>query len=46
MTVYDMAKQYYPRLWDSDRIAALVSAGKLTQKEAAEIMSNAGKGVE
>lgn len=37
MTVYEMAKQYYPRLWDKARIEALVSAGRLTQAEADEI---------
>lgn len=37
MTVYEMAKQYYPRLWDKSRIEALVSAGRLTQAEADEI---------
>lgn len=39
MSVYEMAKQYYPRLWDKSRIEALVEAGKLTEKEAKEIIS-------
>lgn len=38
MTVYEMAKQYYPRLWDKSRIEALVEAGKLTEEEASEIL--------
>ncbi len=38
MSVYDMAKQYYPRLWSAERIKALVAAGKLTQAQAGEIM--------
>lgn len=38
MSVYDMAKQYYPRLWDRSRIEALVAAGRLTAEEAEEII--------
>ena len=37
MTVYEMAKKYYPRLWDDARLNALVSAGKLTEQEADQI---------
>lgn len=37
MTTYELAQKYYPRLWDDRRIDALVAAGKLTAKEAAEI---------
>lgn len=37
MTVYEMAKKYYPRLWDDERLNALVSAGKLTSEEASQI---------
>ena len=37
MTVLEMAKQYYPRLWSRERIEALVAAGKLTAEEAEEI---------
>lgn len=37
MSVFEMAKQYYPRLWDDRRIDALVAAGKLTEEEAAEV---------
>ena len=33
MTVYEMAKKYYPRLWNRERIYALYKAGKLTKEE-------------
>lgn len=33
MTVYEMAQKYYPRLWDRERLEALLAAGKLTQAE-------------
>ena len=38
MSVYELAKLYYPRLWDKSRIEALVEAGRLTREEADEIM--------
>lgn len=38
MSVLELAKKYYPRLWGKERIDALVDAGKLTEAEAAEIM--------
>ena len=38
MTVYEMSKNYYPRLWDKSRLDALVEAGRLTAEEAAEII--------
>lgn len=41
MTVYEMALNYYPRLWDEDRIDQLVQAGRLTAEEAEEIKANA-----
>ena len=37
MTVYEMAKKYYPRLWDIDRINALYEAGKLTEEESKKL---------
>ena len=41
MTVKEMAIQYYvranPKLWDKDRIKALVISGKLTETEYEEI---------
>ncbi len=38
MSVYEKAKQYYPRLWSAERIEKLVAAGKLTQAQTDEIM--------
>ena len=38
MSVYEMAKMYYPRLWDKSRLEALVEAGRLTVEEAAQVM--------
>lgn len=37
MTAYEMAKKYYPRLWDLDRLKALLAAGILTQAEYDEL---------
>ncbi len=39
-STYDLARKYYPRLWDKPRIEALVQAGRLTQEEAAEILED------
>lgn len=39
MTVYEMAKKYYPRLWSKDRIDALYKAGKLTEEEYNDIIN-------
>ena len=33
MTVFEMAKKYYPRLWSIERINALYETGKLTKEE-------------
>lgn len=33
MSVFEMAQTYYPRLWDKSRLAALVEAGRMTEKE-------------
>lgn len=38
MSVYEMAKKYYPRLWSKDRIDALVNVGRLTEEEAIDIL--------
>jgi len=38
VVVHKMAKKYYPRLWDLDRIMTLYSAGKLTQEEYEDII--------
>ena len=40
MTVYEMALNYYPRLWDEARIDQLVQAGRLTEQEAEEIKTS------
>lgn len=40
MTVYEMAKQYYPRLWDKSRLEALVGAGRLTEQEREQILND------
>ena len=32
MSVYEMAKKYYPRLWDKERLEALLAAGRLSQE--------------
>ena len=42
MNVYEMAKQYYPRLWDKSRLEALVAAGRLTEQERDEIIEEMG----
>ncbi len=33
MSVFEMAKKYYPRLWGKDRLEALVKAGRLSEEE-------------
>ena len=33
MDAYEMAKKYYPKLWNEERIKALYEAGKLTEEE-------------
>ncbi len=37
MSVYELAKQYYPRLWNKARLEALVAVGQLTEDEVREI---------
>jgi len=41
MNVLELAKKYYPRLWNAERIEKLVEAGKLTREEADKVMENA-----
>lgn len=36
-TTYELASRYYPRLWDKQRLEALVEAGRLTAQEYQEI---------
>ena len=33
MSVFEMAQKYYPKLWNIDRLKALMKAGKLTAEE-------------
>ena len=33
MSVYELARKYYPRLWDRARLEALLAAGRLSQEE-------------
>lgn len=35
---YELARRYYPRLWDKSRLETLVEAGRLTEKEMKEII--------
>ena len=37
MDVKGLAQKYYPRLWDIDRLKALVAAGKLSEADYKEI---------
>lgn len=39
MSVYELAKKYYPKLWDRKRILTLYEAGKLTKAQAEEILN-------
>ncbi|MCM1232184.1 MAG: XkdX family protein [Ruminococcus flavefaciens] len=41
MTVFEMAKKYYPKQWSEARIEALIDAGKLTREEADEVINSA-----
>lgn len=41
MNVYELAKKYYPILWDKERVQALAAAGKLTEEEAAALLNPA-----
>jgi hypothetical protein len=38
VSVYELAKKYYPRLWDKSRMEALAAAGRLTEAEVREIV--------
>lgn len=40
MNAFEMAKKYYPRLWDKERIEALYKTGKLTKEEYNLIINN------
>lgn len=36
-SVYEQAKEYYPKYWDIDRMRNLVAKGKLTAEQFKEI---------
>jgi len=40
MSIYELACKYYPRLWDKQRLKALVAAGRLTSQEVQEIIQD------
>lgn len=40
MNVFEMAQNYYPRLWDKSRLKALVEAGRLTEEEMKTIINS------
>lgn len=40
MTVYEMAQKYYPRLWDRERLEALLAAGRLSQEEFDQLVTS------
>lgn len=39
-SVLNLARRYYPRLWDKSRLEALVENGKLTAEEYREIVGD------
>lgn len=39
-TAFEMAKEYYPRLWSADRIKALYEKDLLTEEEYELIINN------
>lgn len=39
MNVYELAREYYPRLWDLNRLKILLNAGKLTKEEYKTILA-------
>ena len=41
MNVEELARKYYPRLWDKRRIEALVAAGRLIREAAEAILREA-----
>ena len=43
MNVVELAEKYYPRLWDKDRLEALVAAGRLSREDADRIMEKEEK---
>lgn len=41
MNAYELAKKYYPALWNIDRLKKLVVVGKLTEEQFKEITGEA-----
>lgn len=37
MAAYELAKKYYPKLWNKERLVALVKASKLTEEQYEEL---------
>lgn len=37
LSVKELAKKYYPRLWDDERLKLLVERGQMTEEEYAEV---------
>ncbi len=46
MSIFEMAKKYYPRLWSEERIKALLDAGKLTEEEYETVVGDSSTGSE
>ncbi|WP_302497143.1 XkdX family protein [uncultured Flavonifractor sp.] len=40
MNAFELAKQYYPRLWSKERLEALADAGKLTPEQLEQILED------
>lgn len=40
MTVFEMAKKYYPKYWDKKRLEKLLKAKKLTKEEFDKIVNS------
>ncbi|SCI97209.1 Uncharacterised protein [uncultured Flavonifractor sp.] len=38
MDVYELARKYYPRLWDRERLEALAAAGKLSREQLEQLL--------
>ena len=43
MNVVELARKYYPHLWDKDRLEALVAAERLSREDADRIMEKEEK---
>lgn len=40
MSVFEMARKYYPRLWDESRLKVLAAAGRLTLEEMEAVINS------